>query len=883
MKKKLEFALGLVSDKFKEGVDKAYTAWKKLEKKLGRTMKLMVKVSKVLNNLEKGTKKGSKGTEKFSLASEKLTKAQIKQYKQQIALAKAIKAGAVESEKITGKMRKYHASLKRTNEEKKKGVSLFRRLGKSMLVQVSAAIGLTTAITRLFSAFASGARRAREMERGFQEINTLYTGADGLTANTKKLIIEQSNLFGRDIQTNQKAFYDIVSSGITNQAEALKVLEASNKLAVGGLTETGTAADLLTSAMNSWGHETYTATQITDILFQTVRKGKTTINEMAGSLGQVFPIASKAGASLEEVGAAIATMTASGAKTTEAVTFLKNILKSIIKKEGPEASKIFKELLGYEWDQASLKVKGFKTMILDLLKATKGNADVLGKLIPDIRGLSGIMSVSANNGKTFAENMEAMMNATGATDEAVGKMANTMDQRLKRATQELINELNGLSEATGEAQVKVVEFGRDGVKWFKNFLVQAQEYTTELIGEFAKIKDEATNFKSVFKESFFGEDLEGKGIFERLIEGSKRYLSALKEISKEKEKQKEKSDKATFEAAERGIQVFEKIRFTNKLITEEFEGQTKALQKQSKVKEEVAKKDDEALTKQRKLIDKFKDDLGEGFNKIADTLYKKLAEASEKIRENLEKTITKIREQVDLMIEKIKEGFGGSAFKSLGAARKKLEDNPDALRKFNEFVSQVDIKTISPQAIANMAEAAKLFTELGYDGKESVRLIMNEVKQFKGFMSADDPLGIIQGIRDGLDSDEISRMLINLFKRSLGARQEEARQKGEEKILKAKEEAEKKIQALREKHHEKMQSLTDDLFEKLTKDREERKALQKIFGEDIGKFGKAAEKIKEVAEKGFELKVDDSGIVELVEKKMAKRTKNKTSNRAGFR
>ena len=258
MKKSLKFVLELVSDKFKKGADKAGRAWEKLHKRMSKTGEANKKASTSLDRL--------------------------------------------------------NASVEKTNKQVKQGSSLFKRFGKSMVAQITLALGLTTAITRLFSAFAAGAKHARDMEKGFAEINTLYDGPGGLTENTKKLIVEQSNLFGRDIQTNQKAFYDIVSSGITDQAKAMKVLEASNKLAVGGLTETGTAADLLTSAMNSWGHETYTATQITDIFFQTVKKGKTTINEMAGSLGQVFPIASKAGASLEEVGAAIATMTAGRSK-----------------------------------------------------------------------------------------------------------------------------------------------------------------------------------------------------------------------------------------------------------------------------------------------------------------------------------------------------------------------------------------------------------------------------------------------------------------------------------------------------------------------------------------------------------------------------------------
>ena len=65
------------------------------------------------------------------------------------------------------------------------------------------------------------------------------------------------------------------------------------------------------------------AGKASDILFQTVEKGKTTIPELGASLGQVMPFAASAGVSLESVGAAMATITAGGVADNQKVMLIK--------------------------------------------------------------------------------------------------------------------------------------------------------------------------------------------------------------------------------------------------------------------------------------------------------------------------------------------------------------------------------------------------------------------------------------------------------------------------------------------------------------------------------------------------------------------------------
>ena len=83
---------------------------------------------------------------------------------------------------------------------------------------------LQAAMTQVIRTFGSAAQAARDAETAFAEINTLIDGPGGLTETTKKQIEQQSLLYGRSLQDNAKAYYDIVSSGFSDQKEALKII-----------------------------------------------------------------------------------------------------------------------------------------------------------------------------------------------------------------------------------------------------------------------------------------------------------------------------------------------------------------------------------------------------------------------------------------------------------------------------------------------------------------------------------------------------------------------------------------------------------------------------------------------------------------------------------
>ena len=163
-------------------------------------------------------------------------------------------------------------------------------------------------------------REASKFGDSLREIGTLGSAVSEDMQRLSKELRLTAGEFGQPIGAVAKAQYDIISAGMGDVATSSAVLRASAQLAVAGVTDVGTTADVITSAMNAYGSTVNDVDSVSANLFQTVKSGKTTMTELGASLGQVIPFASSAQMPLEQVGVAMAGITAKGVSTAEAST-----------------------------------------------------------------------------------------------------------------------------------------------------------------------------------------------------------------------------------------------------------------------------------------------------------------------------------------------------------------------------------------------------------------------------------------------------------------------------------------------------------------------------------------------------------------------------------
>jgi TP901 family phage tail tape measure protein len=246
-------------------------------------------------------------------------------------------------------------------------------------------------------------------------------------------------------ETMASGLYNVVSSGFSGQ-DAMTILEASGKAASAGQTDTETASRAILAALNAYGLAAKDATDVSDILFKTVDKGVINFPQLANGIGGVMSTAAMAKVPLEQVGAAIATMTLSGITPDESITALNNMILKTIDPSEKMAAVIKKA--GYESGAALLAAKGLPGVLDLIAEASGGAVEKVQELYPEIRAFKGAASMMAQGGGLLARNLEEIADPAaraGATTKAFNiQMAEASSQ---------------LTLAKNTAMAAVIEFG----------------------------------------------------------------------------------------------------------------------------------------------------------------------------------------------------------------------------------------------------------------------------------------------------------------------------------------------------------------------------------------------------------------------------------------
>gem|GEM_PF-2160166 len=177
----------------------------------------------------------------------------------------------------------------------------------------------------------------------------------------------------------------------------------------------------------------------------------TTFAELAPSIGMVATIASTAGVSLDEMGAALATMTRNGVKTDNAVTALNAIISSFLKPTS-EATE-YARSLGFAMSSATLQSEGLAGVFARIGQLPP---DAIAKLFPNVRALRGVLP-ALRNMQGFRDDLAAMGTRAGATGEAYAKMTGTLTHSLAQLKQAGLLVLSVIGEALAEPVSKAAK------------------------------------------------------------------------------------------------------------------------------------------------------------------------------------------------------------------------------------------------------------------------------------------------------------------------------------------------------------------------------------------------------------------------------------------
>ena len=275
----------------------------------------------------------------------------------------------------------------------------------------------------LAAEFREAVRAGLEFSKTLAEIETLMPEAQRNTGRLRDNLLELSNAYGQDATTQARGFYDVVSAGVQGFENQLDVLNTTNKVAIGGITDTATATSVLVGTMNAFAKDGETASSVADVLFTTVRQGITTIPQLSSVMGQINAQAANTGVKLKEVGAAMASMTAIGIPTAQAATGLRAAIAGFSKPTA-KAQKLIKRL-GIDFSVSAIQSKGFRQVLTEIREATGGNTEALIELFPNQRAQLAILPLLGKSWKEFNIQLDRFNDTAGAADQAFERITKT--------------------------------------------------------------------------------------------------------------------------------------------------------------------------------------------------------------------------------------------------------------------------------------------------------------------------------------------------------------------------------------------------------------------------------------------------------------------------
>ncbi len=317
---------------------------------------------------------------------------------------------------------------------------------KAVLGPLGLAIGAVGALT-------AGVKGFVEADKARAAVRTLGVDAEalegqlvGVVANTKGLASSNQLL---------AASYDVASAGFSKAADIAKILEASTFGAVGGMTDIATVSDAATSVMNAFGLTTDSVAKIVDGFIQTQNDGKIVVGQYASQIGRVAPIAAAAGVGVDELNAAISTVTAQGVPVESTFSGINQVIASIVKPTS-EAAKAAKRL-GLDFSSAAIKTKGFGGFLEDVIDKTGGSEVEITKLFGSVDALKALMPLINDDLVRFNKNLDNQRNATGAAEAAADIMGETVSSQISRIVNSLSTLIRGLDQVLGPAIKGILE------------------------------------------------------------------------------------------------------------------------------------------------------------------------------------------------------------------------------------------------------------------------------------------------------------------------------------------------------------------------------------------------------------------------------------------
>ena len=292
-----------------------------------------------------------------------------------------------------------------------------------------------------FSAAAAAAlggsvKLASDFEEAMAKVSTITDTTVISMEDMGDQLLDVSNKTGIAVTELAEAAYQAQSAGVES-ASAVDFVANASKLAKSGFTETATAVDVLTTAINAYGMEASDAQSLADKLVQTQNMGKTTVDELAQSIGQAIPSAAAYGVSIDNLLTGYVTLTKQGINTANATTYL-NSMMTELGKEGSTVSQILQRETGKSFTDLMNDGSSLGDVLGVLYDSVDGDSTAFANLWGNVRAGKGALAIMGAGTDEFNAQLAGMADSAGTVDAAMEKLE-TPALKAKKALNALKN------------------------------------------------------------------------------------------------------------------------------------------------------------------------------------------------------------------------------------------------------------------------------------------------------------------------------------------------------------------------------------------------------------------------------------------------------------
>lgn len=272
------------------------------------------------------------------------------------------------------------------------------------------------------------------------------------------------------------ALEDLVKAGLTPAQIAAGGLQQALTLAQTGQMGAADAATVLTNALATYGLKAGESQQVTDSLVAAANATTASVSSLSQGLGNVGPVASQAGLSIQQTAAALGALDQQGIKAAEGGTALKTFLLRLVPQT--DAAKAAMDSLGVSFTDSQGNIKPLTQVVAELEKGTAGlTREQKQQALTQIFGTRGILAANAlmNTGKKKLAEYEAATKKVGGAQKLLNKQRQTEEFQLKKAQAQLQNAAVTLGTALAPVVTKVANIVADLANWFSRLSPRTQD------------------------------------------------------------------------------------------------------------------------------------------------------------------------------------------------------------------------------------------------------------------------------------------------------------------------------------------------------------------------------------------------------------------------